>query len=94
MRTTIDLPDELLRQAKARAALEGRKLKDLVAEYIERGLTASRPSGRLESPRRRSPLPVIPKAAARGTIPALSNSEMLAILDEEDAERLNRPAGH
>jgi len=34
MRTTVDLPDELFRQAKAEAALRGRKLKDLVEEGL------------------------------------------------------------
>jgi hypothetical protein len=34
MRTTVDLPDELFRRAKAEAALRGRKLKDLVAEGL------------------------------------------------------------
>jgi hypothetical protein len=34
MRTTIDLPDELLRRAKSEAALRGRKLKDLVEEGL------------------------------------------------------------
>lgn len=38
MRTTIDLPDETFRQLKARAALSGLKLKDLVTQLIERGL--------------------------------------------------------
>jgi len=38
MRTTIDLPDDLFRQAKARAALSGIKLKDLIARYVERML--------------------------------------------------------
>jgi hypothetical protein len=38
MRTTIDLPDELLRQVKARAALDGLKLKDLITRYVEQGL--------------------------------------------------------
>ena len=44
MRTTIDLPDELLRHAKAAAALRGIKLKDLIASFVERGLetTATR----------------------------------------------------
>jgi hypothetical protein len=35
MRTTIDIPDELFRRAKATAALEGRTLKDLVTEALE-----------------------------------------------------------
>jgi hypothetical protein len=34
MRTTIDLPDELLRRAKSEAALRGKKLKDLVEEGL------------------------------------------------------------
>lgn len=40
MRTTFDLPDELMRHLKARAALEGRSLRDLVLELVERGLKA------------------------------------------------------
>ena len=40
MRTTIDLPDELMRHLKSRAALEGRSLRDLTLELIERGLRA------------------------------------------------------
>jgi hypothetical protein len=34
MRTTVDIPDELLRRAKSEAALRGRKLKDLVTEGL------------------------------------------------------------
>ena len=38
MRTTVDLPDGLLRELKARAALEGISLKQLVLSLVERGL--------------------------------------------------------
>lgn len=41
MRTTLDLPDPLFRTLKARAALQGRSLKDLVVSYVERGLRES-----------------------------------------------------
>lgn len=34
MRTTVDLPDDLFRRAKAVAALRGRKLKDLIEEGL------------------------------------------------------------
>jgi hypothetical protein len=34
MRTTVDIPDVLFRQAKAQAALRGLKLKDLVLKAI------------------------------------------------------------
>ena len=40
MRTTLDLPDALLRQLKARAALDGTTLKALLLGLIERGLRA------------------------------------------------------
>lgn len=38
MRTTLDLPDPLLRQLKARAALEGTSLKTLLRSVVERGM--------------------------------------------------------
>ena len=38
VRTTVELPEELLRQAKAKAALDGRKLRDLVEEGLRRVL--------------------------------------------------------
>jgi hypothetical protein len=34
MRTTVDIPEDLLRRAKSEAALSGRKLKDLVEEGL------------------------------------------------------------
>lgn len=34
MKTTLEIPDELFRAAKSKAALDGRKLKDLVAEGL------------------------------------------------------------
>ena len=40
MRTTVDLPDELFRRAKAEAALRGRKLKDLIEEGLQLVLSA------------------------------------------------------
>lgn len=94
MRTTMDIPDPLFRQVKARAALEGRKLKDLIAEYVSRGLLSEGLPGAADGHRARSPIPVIQRAAATGkTIPALANAEIAAILDEEDAERTLRFAG-
>ncbi len=38
MRTTLDLPDELLRQAKSRAALRGMKLREFVEEALHAAL--------------------------------------------------------
>jgi hypothetical protein len=42
MKTTFDLPDELVRRIKIEAAQSNRKLKDLVAQLLETGLRASR----------------------------------------------------
>ena len=40
MKTTVELPDRLYRQAKAAAALRGRTLKDLVEEGLRLVLEA------------------------------------------------------
>ena len=38
MKTTIDLPDELVKEVKLQAVRDGRKLKDAVADLIRKGL--------------------------------------------------------
>ena len=40
MKTTVDLPEELYRRAKAEAALRGQKFRELVAEGLVRVLEA------------------------------------------------------
>ena len=40
MKTTVDLPETLLRDAKAAAARQGRTLRDLVAEALSEKLHA------------------------------------------------------
>ena len=42
MKTTIEVPDELYRRAKAEAALRGRRLRDLVEEGLRLVLQAPR----------------------------------------------------
>ncbi len=85
MRTTLDLPDELFRQVKAKAAMEGSKLKDLLTRYVENGLrqTAS------ERPTRRSKLPVI-KRRGNERVPLLSGARQAELEEEADRARLNR----
>ncbi len=43
MKTTLDLPDELMRGMKIRAASEGKKLKDVIAEAIRDSLAIESP---------------------------------------------------
>ena len=40
MKTTLDLPEDLIRRLKIRAAHDGRKLKDVAAEVLRAGLDA------------------------------------------------------
>ena len=69
MKTTVDLPDELMRAVKVRAAQQGRKLKTVMADLIERGLAAE-PAAAAE-PRTRVALPLV-----HNTHEALPDEEM------------------
>ena len=42
MKTTFDLPDELIREVKLRAVVQRRTVKDLVAEFLRQGLGLAR----------------------------------------------------
>ncbi len=66
MKTTLELPDTLLRQIKFQAALEGKKLKDLFAELLIRGMSTP--------PVRRRKLPP-PHKLRRGFIPTTEDIE-------------------
>jgi plasmid stability protein len=43
MKTTLDLPDEILREMKLRALMQGRTLRDLAADYLRQGLGMAAP---------------------------------------------------
>jgi hypothetical protein len=49
MKTTVELPDDLYRRAKAEAALRGRKFRELVEEGLQLVLEAPRKTGRRSS---------------------------------------------
>lgn len=57
MKTTVELPDELVREVKMRAAREGRRLKDVMAEVVRRGLAD--PSQRTRTIPSRVRLPLV-----------------------------------
>lgn len=82
MRTTIDISDELLRQAKARAALEGVRLRDLIEKGLRLALaTPSTPAApqRVELPLQRSRRPGVL------SVEAVRRAEEQAQADEDTA---------
>jgi len=89
VKTTLDLPDELMRAAKIRAANEGRKLKDVVADLIRRGL-AEEPKG-VGRVRKRVGLPLIECAhdARRGQ--EMTPNRIARVLAREDATTARQP---
>jgi plasmid stability protein len=42
MKTTLDLPDDLMHAVKIRAVHEHKKLKDTIAELLRKGIVASK----------------------------------------------------
>jgi len=56
MKTTLDLPDDVVRAVKIRAVEENRRLKDVVADLLRRGLAQDRGP---KAPRRRLKLPLV-----------------------------------
>ena len=90
MRTTIDLPDELYRALKVRAALNAVTLRELASQLLEQGLRqpgqgVSSPRGRREPPPTIAPLVGVP-------IPALTRAELRHLDDEEDEAAFARSA--
>ena len=85
MKTTLDIPDPLFRQAKARAALRGVSLRQYVAEALEEKVTAqaSGRSGSVEPPWMRGFGALADLHLETSKIEALI-AEEFECLDEED----------
>jgi len=91
MRTTIDLPDDLFRKAKARAAMQGQALKDLVADALKLLLQTPKEAA---APPRRTQFPIVkPKDPNRKLTPEMVTAATEQLLAEEAAAH-GRPAGH
>ncbi len=86
MRTTLDLPDSLLREVKARAAMEGINLKEYFARLVEAAL--QRPSLAASEPKR-SPAPVFKRKGAK-PMPILSNAQLSALMDKQDTTKITK----
>lgn len=81
MRTTIDLPDALFRQAKAAAMHQGTSLKLLFTDVLRRALNEPRPQTRLmDRP------PISSKGGSK--IPPRTNEELGKILEKEETSKV------
>jgi plasmid stability protein len=89
MKTTLDLPDDLMREIKIRAAREDRKLKDLITELLRQGMAAKERDGEARV-RHRVQFPIISGGHPAKREEEITPERMKEILDEEDVERARR----
>ena len=88
MKITLDLPPDLVREMKLRAAHEGRKLRDVATETFRCGLAQSgpRPGGSLH--RVKLPLILCPTASVDLTAERVSE-----LLTQQEVEWTHETAG-
>jgi hypothetical protein len=98
MKTTIDLPEPLVSEAKRRALRQGRPFKDLIAQYIREGLNETSRDSESRSPGvlqvDDDGLPVLRQdPGAPGLPPSLANLLQLEreSLQAEDRQRAGLP---
>ena len=88
MKTTLDLPSELVREIKLRAVNDGRKLKDTMADLLRKGLSARKPGGDVLP--NRVKLPII---KCRHTA-ELTPEQVATLLSKQETEWHHEAAGH
>jgi hypothetical protein len=92
MKTTVDLPNDLVREIKLRAVNEGRKLKEVVTDLLRFGLEQGASLSKASSPQKgKIAIPFFPTSpdapATRMNIDALIALEQAAQLEEDHARR-------
>jgi plasmid stability protein len=83
VKTTLDLPDDVVRAVKIRAAEENRKLKDVMAELLRRGLAQKRVSP--ATVRNRLKLPLVECAHEARPDEEMTPERVAEVLLEEEA---------
>ena len=78
MRTTVDLPDDLLAEAKQRAAREGRSLSDVVCDAVRSSFSRAAAADR-------EPVE-LPTFGAGGLQPGVDLDDSAALLDVMERE--------
>jgi len=93
MKTTLDLPESLVREMKLRAAQQGRKLKDVAAEVFQRGLNAQSPRPRRRPFRQTLDTPIFVCEDANAAATSMSVEQLLQLEQqaqhEEDLKRVS-----
>jgi plasmid stability protein len=84
MKTTLDLPDDLMRAIKIRAAEENRKLKDTIADLLRRSL--AQPPEAPPTARQRVRLPLVQCAHEARQGEEMTPERVAEVLIEEEAE--------
>ena len=91
MRTTLDLPDDLMRAVKIRAVNENRKLSGMIAELLRRGLARG-----AEGPgevRTRVRLPLVECAHAARPGDEMTPARVAEVLLEQEARESSEGHG-
>jgi hypothetical protein len=83
MKTTLELPDDLVRAVKIQAVEENKKLKDLVADLLRRGLAQKR--GVPAAAPKRIKLPLIECAHEARPGEEMTPDRVAEVLLEEEA---------
>jgi hypothetical protein len=85
MRTTVELPPELMKQVKARAAARGESLKTLLTRAVTSELSKARHTRENGS---RVKLPLF--GTAKGTLVNISGEDIARALAQDDVETARR----
>jgi plasmid stability protein len=99
MKTTLDLPNDLVQEIKLRAVSEGRKLKDVAADLLRVALTRPAKSNSLPAAAVPKTLPVIKvRSAPPGSAANLTAQEFCDWIKQADldleVERYEKAFGH
>jgi hypothetical protein len=83
MKTTLDLPDDLVRAVEIRASEENRRLADTIADLLRRGLSQGRRAA--SAGRRRVVLPLVECAHEARPGDEMTPQRVADVLLEEEA---------
>jgi Ribbon-helix-helix protein, copG family len=84
-RTTVRLPEDLVRRAKRKALAEGRSLTALIEDGLRRVLNDRSPSARVDRV-----LPPV-SSATGGLMPGINLEDAAALQEMEDLEAAGQP---